>query len=228
MSKRLSQEELEHDPLIENYNKAVTYVNANRTPILSIVIGAVVIIGALIGYNLYSETQEVQAQNLLAIASQYYRDGDFDKALNGDSFELNYGFNAIAKEFSGTDAGNLAMYYASVCNFKLGNTESALEQIQMYAIPKGILGVGAHSFHANLLASNGSTEAAAELYEKAASWDENNSTTPFNLLKAAELHFKSGNVEKAEELAQSIIDDYPDSIEFAEAQKMQGMIAANA
>ena len=226
MSKHLSKEELESDPLIENYNKAVSVFNENKTTILAIVIGVVVVIASLIGYNVYSQNQEQEAQNLLATAEGYYSEGDYDKALNGDDFELTYGFVSIANDYSGTEAGNLAIYYASVSSFKLGNIEDALDYISRYDAPDGILGVGAISFHAKLYLANGSLEKAAETFVKAANWDVNDTTTPFNLYKAAETYYELENMDKASELGDQILNDYPGSEEATSTQKLQGMIAA--
>lgn len=226
MSKHLSKEELQTDPLIDNYNRAASYFNENKTPILAIIIGIVVVIGALVGYNFYSANQEKAAQELLATAEGYFNQSDYEKALNGDTFELTYGFLAIANDFSGTEAGNLAIYYAAVSSFKLGNTEDALVHLSKYNAPEGILGVSAIGFHANLLAANGSLEKSAETYLKAANWDENDSTTPFNLLKAAETYYELGNYEKASELADQILEEYPSSADVVDTEKLKGMISS--
>ncbi|MCG8372183.1 MAG: tetratricopeptide repeat protein [Balneolales bacterium] len=227
MAKHLSKEELETDPLIENVKRATTFYNQNRTIIVSVLIGIIVVIGSLIGYRFYAESQEQQAQQLLSIAEGYYTIGDFDRALNGDSFELTYGFLGIANDFSGTEAGNLAIYYASVSSFKLGNIEDALTYFSRYDAPKGILGVGPISYHASILKANGSLEKSAETYIQAANWDENESTTPDNLLRAAEIYFELGNFEEAQRLTEQILSEYPDYTGAAETERLQGMIAAS-
>lgn len=224
MSKHLTKEELQTDPLIENYNKAANFFNENRTTILAILISVIVVVGALVSYNFYAANQEQEAQQLLAIAEGYYTEGDYDKAINGDSFELTYGFLAIANDYSGTEAGNLAVYYAAVSSFKLGNIEDALDYFSRYDAPEGILGVGAISFNAKLFLANGSTEKAADTFVKAANWDVNDTTTPYNLYQAAEAYFEAGNFEKARELSDQIIEEYPTSSELANAQKLQGKI----
>ncbi|RNC85253.1 MAG: hypothetical protein ED557_00305 [Balneola sp.] len=228
MAKHLSKEQLESDPLIESYNKAASFFTENRITILAIVISIIVVVGSLIGYNFYSQNQEEQAQQLLAIAEGYYTQGDFDRAINGDSFELTYGFLAIANEFSGTEAGNLATYYAAVSSFKLGNVEDALDHLSSYDAPKGILGVGAISFNAKLLLVNGNSELAAETFVKAANWDINDNTTPYNLYQAAEAYFEAGDLERAQELTDRIISEYPTSAELTSSQNLQGRIAATS
>ncbi len=225
MSKHLSKEELQSDPLIENYNKAVGYFNENKTTILAIMISVIVVVGAFMGYNFYSDKQEGQAQQLLATAEGYYSDGDYEKALHGDEFELTYGFLAISNDFSGTEAGNLAIYYAAVSSYKLGNIEDALTYLSRYNAPDGILGVGPINFHAKLLLANGSTEKAAETFVQAANWEVNESTTPANLYSAAEAYYKAGNTAKAQEITDQIMEEYPTSSVVIETEKLQGLLA---
>ncbi|SMO88635.1 tetratricopeptide repeat protein [Gracilimonas mengyeensis] len=227
MSKRLSKEELESDPLIENYNRAVSFYQTNRTAITSIAIALIVVIGGTIGWNYYTAQQENEAQSLLSIAESYYMRGEYEAALYGDDFELTYGFEQIADEYSGTNAGNMANYYASVSSYELGDIGNALEFIQEFDVPEGILGVGPLSFHANLLLENENYDAAAEKYIEAAQWDQNDMTTPLNLYKAAQAYYEADNYDRAEELTSRIIEEYPNSNQLVEAQKLRGMIAAN-
>ena len=225
MSKHLSKEELEHDALVENVEKASKFLNENKTILLAVLIGLIVVAGSLVGYSYYADSQESKAQNLLATAEQYYQEGDYDKALNGDSYELTYGFAAIANDFSSTNAGNLALYYASVSSYKMGDIEGALEYFSRYDAPDGILGVGPISFYASLLEENESLAKAAETYVKAANWDINDATTPYNMYKAAEIYFEMGNLSKAQELVDVILEDYAGSSETVKTQRLSGMIA---
>ncbi len=226
MAKHLSKEELQTDPLLENVAKATTFFNENKTIILSIIIGITVVVGSLIGYRYYSTELEQQAQELLSIAESYYSEGDYDRALNGDSFELTYGFLAIANDFSGTEAGNLANYYASVSSFKMGDIENALSYFENYDAPSGILGVGSISFYASILKENGSLEKAAKTFLDAAAWNENESTSPYNLFQAAKTYYELGNLDTAQELATQILQKYPNSPEATESMKLEGMISA--
>jgi predicted negative regulator of RcsB-dependent stress response len=227
MSKRLSKEELESDPLIENYNRAANFYVENRVKVLSTIIGLVVLIGGIVGYNYYSGAQESQAQELLAIAEGYYSQGDYENALYGNEFELTYGFDQIADEFPRTNAGNIAIYYAAVSSFELGDVENALNYMESFDVPDGIMGVGPLTFHARLLMANESIEAAAQKFVEAANWNENEVTTPSNLYEAAQAYYKAGNKERANELVTQVIDQYPESSKYAESQKLKGMIAAN-
>lgn len=228
MSKRLSKEELESDPLIENYNRAAGYISDNKTFVLTIAAALILVVGGIIGYSFYSSAQEQRAQNHLVAAENLYTEGEYEAALYGDDFELTYGFAQIAEEFPWTNAGNIANYYAAVSSYQLDDLDNALEFINEFDVPEGILGVGAISFHGNLLLEKGEYESAAQKYLEAAEWNENEATTPLNILKAAEAHYEAGNYDRAEELATRIIENYPDSDQITESQRLKGTIAALA
>ena len=225
MSKQLSKEELELDPLIQTIGKVTNLYQANKTAVLSVGIGIIVILGSIIGYSYYSDSQEGRAQALLAAAEQYYTEGDYTRALNGDDADLTLGMLQIVDNYSGTDAANLATYYASVSHFKLGQYEEALAYIKNYSTPSGILGVGSISYHANVLSQLGEHQEAAAKYERAANWDKNDSTTPFNLLQAAKEYSKAGDDAKALAIIESIIEEYPSSAQLGDAQRMKGTLS---
>ncbi|MEL0011606.1 MAG: tetratricopeptide repeat protein, partial [Bacteroidota bacterium] len=147
--------------------------------------------------------------------------------LDGDSFELTYGFKAIASDFSGTYAGNLASYYAAISSYQLNNVEDALYYMEAFDVPDGILGVGAKNLHGKLFLAQGSFEAAAKHFEDAARWDNNEATTPSNLLSAAELYLEIGNNEKASALVDEILQEYPNSTQEARAEYLRGSLASN-
>lgn len=227
MSKRLSKEELETDPLIENYNRLMGYYLDNKSTIISAAIAVIIIIGGIVGYNFYSSAQETKAQQRLSVAENYYNRAEYENALYGDEFELTYGFDQIADEFPRTNAGNIANYYAAVSSFELGDIENALAFMEEFDVPEGILGVGPLSFHAKLYLANGNYEAAAEKFVQAANWNENNVTTPSNLYEAAQAYYEAGNLERADELVTKVIEEYPQSSKVIESQKLKGMIVAS-
>ncbi len=227
MAENKMNDDITKDPLIQWFENANAYLQANKNAIISVSVAVVVVIASIIGYSFYSISQEEQAQQLLSIAEGYYAEGDYVKALDGDSFELTYGFKAIASDFSGTYAGNLASYYATISSYQLNNLEDALYYMEQFDVPDGILGVGAINLHAKLFLAQGSFEAAAKHFEDAARWDNNEATTPSNLLSAAELYHEIGNNEKASALVDEILQEYPNSTQEARAEYLRGSLASN-
>lgn len=225
---KLKKEDLEQDLLIEYSSRIMHFYNNNKVAVIGGSIGIVVAIGLIIGYIFYSGNQEEEAVNLLGIAEQELLRDNYEQALYGNEEEFTLGFEQIANNYDGTIAGNLANYYAAIAEYELGNYESALTYIQEYEVPEGILGVAPISMHANILIGLERYEEAATQYERAAEWDENNSTTPYNLYKAAEAHMEAGNTEQALAHIDTIIEEYPNSQQIAQAQRLKGLLAGQA
>ena len=225
MSKKQVKEELEQDILLDTFSKAQSFYDKNKNALIGGAIALIIVLGGSIGYYYYSSAQEDKAQQLMANATQAYLSQDYETALRGSEAEFTVGFEQIINNYSITDAANLARYYASVCEFNLGNTEQALTYIKEYEIPEGILGVGPISFHGVILTDLGRHQEAADIYVKAAEWDVNDSTTPYNYLEAAKAFHDAGNSEKARQYAQRIVDEYSQSTQVTGAQKLLGTLA---
>ncbi|MDZ7681101.1 MAG: tetratricopeptide repeat protein [Fodinibius sp.] len=158
-------------------------------------------------------------------ASQAYLQGNYQQALTGSEADFTVGFEQIINNYSMTDAANLARYYAAVSEFKLGNSQKALSYIKEYEIPEGIMGVGPLSFHGVVLTDLGDHAGAAKIFVRAAEWDQNDSTTPYNYMEAANAFHDAGNSDKAQEYANKIVNNYGNSSQVAAAQRLLGMLA---
>ncbi|MDX1618427.1 MAG: tetratricopeptide repeat protein [Balneolaceae bacterium] len=224
--RRLTKEELEQDPLIDTYNRVQSYYEQHQNAIISAAIAVIVFIGGSIGYYYYSQSQERSAQQLMGYAETYFLQADYQRALTGSEEDFTVGFEQIINNYSGTDAANLARYYAAICEFNLGDTELALSYMEEYEVPEGIMGVAPLSFHAVLYTELGQHRQAAEIYVRAAEWDQNDSTTPYNYLEAANAYLDAGDTDRARELANRIIDEYPNSAQISRARRLLGLASA--
>ncbi|CAN5136849.1 hypothetical protein BH23BAC3_BH23BAC3_04730 [soil metagenome] len=225
MSKGLKREDLEQDILIEYSSRFMYYYQQNKATVIGGGLAIVLLIGLVIGYFVYSNQQEQRAQDLLGVAEEQFMQGNYETALLGDDTEFTLGFVQIADNYRRTSAGNLANYYAAVSEFELGNYEEALERIKRFDVPGGIVGVSPISLHAIILSELDRYEEAAEMYVRAAEWDENPSTTPLNLLEAVNAYREVGNQTRALQLVNRILEDYPNSQPATEAQRLRGLLA---
>lgn len=226
--RRLTKDELEKDQLVERYEQLEDYYAENKNTVLWSAVAVILLIGLGIGYYYYSVTQEQQAQVLMANAEQYYMNGNFQTALRGSEQDFTVGFEQIASNYSRTDAGNLAHYYAAVCEFNLGNIEQALSYMGEFDVPEGIMGVGPLSFHGVILTELGEHTRAAERYLQAAHWDQNDSTTPYNLLEAAHAFHDAGDRNKAIRYSRQVVEEFPNSDQVTEARQLIGLLAAQS
>ncbi len=226
MSKKLSKEDLEQDLLIEYSSRFMYFYSQNKAAVIGGSVGLILAVLLIAGYLIYSSQQEQQAQVLLGVAEQALLMGDFELALYGDDDQFTLGFVQIARNFGRTSAGNLARYYAAISEFELGNYEDALDYIKDFSPPRGILGVAPISMHANILLELERYEDAARMFERAANWDINSSTTPYNLFEAAQAFIEAGNRQRAIENLNTIMNDYPNSQTAPQAQRLRGKLGA--
>ena len=228
MSKHIPKEELEQDVLVTYYARVIAFLAGHRKVTIGIGVAIVLAIGLGIGYYYYVQSEQHKAETLMADAEQYFRQADYQKALNGDQQALTVGFAQIINKYTDTKAGNLAHYYAAVCELNLGNNQKALQYIQDYDPPEGILGVGPIALKAVILENLGNYKQAGQQYLKAANWDENDSTTPSNLLSAAQAFIKAGDTQQAHKAIQTIIQKYPNTGYVSQARKLNGYLTAAA
>jgi len=228
MSKHIPKEELQEDILVTYYARVVAFLGAHRKTAIGIGIATVLIVGIGIGTYYYKQSENKKAETLMSDAEQYFRQADYKKALEGDQQALTVGFEAIVNKYSDTKAGNLARYYAAICEMNLNQNQKALDYINQYDPPKGILGVGPVSLKGAILSNLGQYKQAGEQFLKAANWDENDSTTPYNLLSAANNFIKAGQTDDAHKAIKEIIQKYPNTPYVTQAKKLDGYLTAAA
>lgn len=228
MAKRLTKEQLETDPLLTSYYLFTSFLKRNLTAVIATSVVVVLIIGGGLYYYFYTQEQEAEAQELLVLAEQAFQQGEYETALWGDDEQLRSGLIDIINNYGRTNAGNLARYYAAVSEAELGNHGEALIYIERFDPPEGILGVGPVSFHAVVLANLGEYSRAADIFVKAAEWDINESTTPQNLLNAAQAAMEAGETARAVQLVNRILNEYEDAPIADQAKRLEGMLSVNS
>src|SRR4051812_50108310 len=103
----------------ERYGKTVTIILA------AVVIG---VGGYFIYQKFFKDPKEAKATDALYKAEQYFRNDSVNLALNGDG--VNPGLLRVIDKYSGTDAANLANFYAGSCYIKLGENDKAIKYLK--------------------------------------------------------------------------------------------------
>ncbi len=153
------------------------------------VIGGAVTLVVLVGAFLYYRTQilaprEKTAYTEMYKAEYYFGKDSFSLALNGKPGVF-MGFEEIISEYGGTDAGNLARYYAGICHLHLGHYDDAIANLKKFSSDDVIIGSIALGCIGDSYRELGDGENAVKYYEKAARRNSNSFTTPMYLKKAA-------------------------------------------
>lgn len=209
----------------QTLTKTEQYVENNQKKLSWVLVGILSIAAIYLGYKRFVlEPQESRAQEEIIYAQQYFEKDSFALALNGSDTEL--GFLEIADEYSSTDAGNLAHYYAGICALKTGDYELAIEQMNQYSasdemsapIAQGVIG------DANM--ELGNQEAAYDAYVSAAELSDNSITAPFYLKKAGIAAEMTGEFAKALAHYEKIKQDFKKSNLASDIDKSIGRAKA--
>lgn len=210
-------------------SKAEEWVVRNQKYIFGIV-GAIALV--TVGYLLYQkyvvEPKQLEAADEMFVAQQNFQkaidattgqDSLFNLALNGA--EGKFGFIKIAEEYSGTDAGNLANYYAGIAYLNTGKNTEAISYLDKFSSDDMILSTLAQGAIGDAFAQKNQLKEALDYYKKAAEMNVNDLTTPRFLLKAGQTAYTLGQKADALKFFTEIKEKYESA---PEARNIDGLI----
>lgn len=185
------------------------YENNKKT--ISTVITVVLV--AVVGYfgytKMYMEPKQEKAATAMAWAQQNFQMDSLNLALNGDG--RNPGFNKIASSHSGTPAGNLAHYYAGICNLKMGDFAKAISELQAFDGKGTLLGRQAKGALGQAYMESGNSAKAIESYKAAIAGGSDKLITPMYLYQLALAYDAAGQANEAKDAFKRIRDEFPNS-----------------
>jgi len=213
--------------LDETASKSEQWIEKNSKPLFSSLIVVVVIFLGYLGYTKYVvEPNETEASNELAFPRKYFDEAavagsGIDSLLNLglEGADGKYGFLDIADAFSGTDAGNLANYYAGVSYLQMKKYDKAIEYLSKFDSNDELLGPVSIGAIGDAFADINQPEDALDYYEKAANKKSNDFTTPLYLFKAGQTAMELKDFSKAETLFTKIKENYSKSDQGRDIEK---------
>jgi tetratricopeptide (TPR) repeat protein len=211
----------QHDDSFENVESALTkteqFIEDNQKLISFAAIALIVLVGGYWAFKkLYMEPLQKEAQEVVFHAQQYFQADSFNLALNGDG--MNPGFLEITNNYSATDIGELAEYYAGVCYLNLKDYDSAIKYLTGFSTSEPILKATAEGAIGDAHLEAGNTKKAIEWYKKATRL-ENELITPLYLFKLGLVYEESGNKKEALEAYNKIKKNYENSFEARQIDK---------
>ncbi len=204
--------------LASTTSKVEHFYNSNKKQVN---IGLAAIAVAVLGYfafnMFYLEPKEKEAQSAMFKAQNWFEKDSFETALNGQGDVL--GFDAIANEYGLTKAGNLAHYYAAVCNMRIGKFEDAISHLNSFSTSNDLVGPLAEGLKGDAYVETGNMEKAAKQYMKAANMNKNKLTAPMFLKKAGLVFEELKEYKDAARAYEKIKTDFFDSQEAQDIDK---------
>ena len=199
----------------ESLNKSEAFFLKYKKAIIGAVVAVIVIIAGAVLYKTYiSEPNEQKASTAIAKGQDLFAQGQYEKALNGDS--LNYkGFVKLASEYSSTDAGNLANLYAGLCCAQLNKWEDAVKYLEQYdGADDQMVSPSAEAALGNAYAHLNQLDKAVSHLKKAAEMADNNALSPTFLIQAGEILESQGKKDEALKLYQEVKNKYFQSMQY--------------
>ena len=217
------------DALDETASKTEDFVAKNQKYILGVLGGiALLTVGYLMYQKFIAEPNQVDAADQLFVAQQNFQkaiDGDvkadslFNLVLNGS--EGKFGVVKISEEYSGTDAGKLANYYAGISYLNLGKYNEAISSLEKFKSENETLNTLAIGAIGDAYSQKNQPKEALDFYVKASQTAKNEFTTPRFLLKAGKTALALGNKADALKYFTEIKDTYDNT---PEAQSVDAFI----
>jgi tetratricopeptide (TPR) repeat protein len=216
--------------LDETASKTEDFVAKNQNIIIGVVgVIAVVLVGYLAYQKFVAAPKEDEAATEMFQAQQYFQqatdgvasDSLYKLSLKGA--EGKFGFVDIADKYSGTDAGNLANYYAGIAYLNTGKYAEAIEYLGNFKSEDIVLSALAKGAIGDAYSQNNQPKEALENYVKAVEVNKNDFTTPRFLLKAGKTALALGNKEDALKYFTDIKDNFDASPEAASVDVLIGL-----
>lgn len=147
--------------------KAKDFWTKNSKLILGIGTALVLLVGGFFVYkNFFQKPKEEKAAEAMFKAEDYFRKDSVNLALNGDGQYL--GFLKIISKYGGTDAANLAHFYAGSCYIKLDDNANAIRHLKDFSTDAKQIQQRAYKLLGDASADLGKNADALDYYKKAA------------------------------------------------------------
>ncbi len=209
----------EHAASSEALTISEAFFTKYKKPILIAVVAIILVLVGIFCYKqFFGVPREQKASTVLGKGQEYFNNEMFDKALNGDG-QGYVGFKALASDYSGTDAANLANLYAGLCYANLDKWEDAQKSLNAYSpandamiSPAAIAALGNAYAHLNQLdKAVESLKKAADMADAKAENGANYSLSPTFLLQAGIILESQNKKDDALKIYQDIKKKYVNS-----------------
>ena len=205
MEKQVEEKNTEMGSVI---TRSEEFIQKNQKTLIIVLVAIVVVIVAIFGLRKWVfQPRETRAAEEMFAAEQWFAEGNFDKALNGD--DTYRGFLSVIDSYGCTKAGNLAKYYAGASYLQMGNFDEAARWLKKYNGKDTFTRPLAEMMLGDALIEQGQTKEAVAHYTKAAKMNDNYITAPTALFKAGMAYLMLSDNAKALDCFQQVKKNYP-------------------
>ena len=212
--------------VVEVKDNAQDFMEKNQNTIFGALVALVLIVGGIFAYNnFYKAPRQKEAVEQMYQAQVQFERDSFALALENPGGGYG-GFLDIIDNYSGTDAANLAQYYAGICYLNLGNFEVAASYLEDFSPAGKVLPAMKYGALGDAYSELKDLAKAEGLYAKAASSSDNEFTSAYYLQKLGLLYEKQQNFSASLDAFQQIKDKYPLSSIGRDVEKYIARVSA--
>jgi len=198
--------------------KTEQFLEKHLNLVFYVIGGIIVVVLGVLGINKYViSPKNVEAQEQMFAAQNFFSVDSFDVALNGDGVSL--GFLDIIDDFGSTKSGKLAQYYAGISFLHLGDYNQAIKHLKKFKTDDLLLAPLAKAAIGDAYVELGNYDKAISAYNDALAVNYNDFTTPTIKLKLALVYEEKGNVEKALVILNEAKSEFPNNSEITAIEK---------
>lgn len=177
----------------------------NQKNILMAIAGVIVVVAAIWGWNLYSNSKNTDAQDAIWESELLFDQGQYEQALEG--------FEAVISEYGSTKAGNMAKAYAGLCQKNLSNYDEAIKLLSDYSGNDNVVAPAILSALGDCYVNkeDPDNKKGAETFEKAAKAADNAQYSPLYLKKAGLAYEAAGDNASALKAYEAIKNNWAET-----------------
>lgn len=219
MTDKKEHSELDLDKtLAATTHKVESFYHKNKKQINYAIIAILAIVALYVGFTkFYLSPLEDEAQRESFAAQRYFEMDSFNLALNGN--DQHSGFETICDEYGMTKMGNLAHYYAGICNLRMGNFEEAIDHLESFSTDNKIVGPLAEGALGDAYVETGDLDKGVKHYVAAAKMSKNKLTAPVFYKKAGQVYEEQKEFGRAADMYETIKKDFPEAQETQDIDK---------
>lgn len=205
------------DALAMRLVESEDFVRRNKNVLLGLLAVVVLAVAGGFGYYMWRNSQNEKGQAAMFQAVSYWEADSLQRALKGDG--RNLGLERVASEYGGSDAGNLASFYAGVAALKDGKYKAAIDYLEDFSADDYLVQARAYSLIGDAHLELNQPQEAADYYNKAANYNANEYFSPAYLLKEGTAREIGKDYAGAITAYDKILTTYPAAAEANEAKQ---------
>lgn len=200
-----------------------SWYETNKKLLNSVLLGILVVVGGYFAYNKFLKApKNRKASESIYTAQQLFAKDSMNLAAKGEGHY--YGAEKVIEKYGGTDAGNLARFYAGRAALASGDFQKAITHFKEFDGAGTLPATVANGCIGDAYMELGKAEDAISYYKKATSDKNDVFLTPLYLERLGIVYLNKGQKEKAVEVFNRIKMEYGSSAQGRNAEKYLALL----